>query len=119
MVAQHNGPALGIDQDDCVSSSLQEAKRFTDWWRRCAPEYHTMQTRPLDERLIHERLNAWCDACMGQFPEIETIYWAERNVMERQQIEALGVEFANCPGDQAQAQEEHFFDKVLAGTQRS
>ena len=119
VVAQHNGPALGIDQDGCVSSSLQEAKRFTDWWRRCAPEYHTMRTRPLDERLIHERLNAWCDACMGEFPEIEAMYWAERNVMERQQIEALGVEFANCPGDQAQAQEEHFFDKVLAGTQRS
>jgi hypothetical protein len=56
---------------------------------------------------------------MGEFPEIETFYWAERNVMERQQIEARGVEFTNCPGDQAQAQEEHFFDKVLAGTQRS
>jgi hypothetical protein len=117
VVAQHNGPALKIDKDGCVSSSLQEAKRFTDWWIQLAPDYKTITTRPLDERLIHERLNAWSDACMDRFPEIETIYIAERNVMERQGLEAQGVEFS-CPRGQAWARKELLFDEVPALAQQ-
>ena len=94
-VAQLGGPALKADQYDCIGSSLQEAKRFTDWWRESAPEYRTVQTCPLQERLIHERLHAWYDACLVRFPEIETMYIAERNVMERQRLEASLA--AECP----------------------
>ena len=116
-VAQLGGPALKADQYDCIGSSLQEAKRFTDWWRESAPEYRTVQTRPLDERLIHERLQAWYDACLVQFPEIETMYIAERNVMERQRLEAQGVEFG-CPRDQAWSREELLFDQAPALAQQ-
>ena len=117
VVAQHNGPALKIDKDGCVSSSLQEAKRFMDWWIRAAPDHKTVQTRPMDERVIHERLNVWYEACMDSFPEIEAMYIAERNVMEHQRLEAQGVEFS-CTRDQVWACKELLFDEVPALAQQ-
>ena len=100
-LAEHGGPALEVDEGDCVSSGLLVAKQFTDWYRNERHRFYmnadikepTWWTNPPDSRLVNRRFNAWFDACMNKFPSIEKMYLAEENALQREQLEAKGVEF--------------------------
>ena len=82
-VARLKGPALEVDKGDSVSSDLEAAKRFADWWRANAPTYEVVESMSLDSRLVDRRLEAWFDACLDRFPSIEKMYLAEENVQQR------------------------------------
>ena len=100
-VAQRKGPALEVDECDRVSSDLLAAEQFTDWWRASAPTYEEVESMSLDSRLVHRRLKAWFDACLNMFPSIDTMYIAEENVEQRQQLEAEGVKFSTAAAVEA------------------